>query len=88
MTTYRETDSVWLPLDWAPYLIPGAEPRRRRGREPAATRAIREAVAAWRAGYDPVSRRHNAALRLYALLPTRRERDGVTLAEYAAEVAE
>jgi hypothetical protein len=84
----REVDSVWLPLDWAPYLVPNLAPPKRRGRVPAREKAIRAAVEQWRAGYDPVARRPNSALRLYALLPGRLERGETTLAEYAAEVDE
>jgi hypothetical protein len=84
----REVDSIWLPLEWAPYLVPDLAPPKRRGRVSAHVKAIKAAVEQWRSGYDPVARRPNSALRLYALLPGRLERDGVTLAEYAAEVDE
>jgi hypothetical protein len=69
-------------------LVPDLAPPKRRGREPAREKTIRAAVEQWRVGYDPVARRPHSALRLYALLPTRLERNGVTLAEYAAEVEE
>lgn len=85
MTSYVEIDSIWLPLAWAPFLVPGKELPKRRGKAPKAEREARAAAEAWRAGYDPVSRRHHADIRLYAILEGRQDRDGVTFAEYAAE---
>jgi hypothetical protein len=72
-----EVDPIVLPADWEPYVLgffPETPPP-----------DIAPHLAAWRAYRDPVTRRVNGTLRLYAVLRRFDGPNGEKLIEFAAE---